>query len=57
MENLLVNTNLPEVEKKIELVKDQRKRDLITKKTYKNRLKVLNSLKSFLLNKEKLIEL
>ena len=57
MKNLLVNTNLPEVEKKIELVEKQLKQGYITKRVYKNRLKVLHSLKSFLLNKEKLIEL
>lgn len=57
MENLLVNTNLLEVEEKIKLIKDQLEQGYITKKTYKSRLRVLNSIKSFLLDKEKLIDL
>jgi len=57
LRDLLVNTNLQEVESKIELVEKQLKQGYISKRVYKNRLKVLHSLKSFLLDKEKLIEL
>jgi hypothetical protein len=55
--DLLVNTTLQEVEGKIDIVEDQLKMGYITKRVYKNRMKVLNSLKSFLLEKEKQIDL